>query len=300
MQNKQDNLWYVRRGETVKGPFPAEQIRHYVLLGRIHETDEVCQDKKNWAVLVNFPHLVPNEIKSKENDQARSELIRAQIRADERYHPDRREGETSEDAAKYKRRGDERRSPEPDELIRARELWIDQQKRVRSRKPASYWPMIVLIVVFALVVMQLFSREIAIDVAKPDCTARAFTNVNWSFCQKDRAALVGKNLKHSTLVSISLVNAQLSNSQLQGSDLSYANLKGANMKFTDLSNARLMGANLVGASLHSAILSHSDLRYANLSGAILQNAELTGARFDNAIWVDGNTCRPGSIGRCIK
>ncbi|MBL4762641.1 MAG: pentapeptide repeat-containing protein [Gammaproteobacteria bacterium] len=300
MENKQNNLWYVRRGKTVKGPFPAEQIKSYALLGRIKENDEVGQDKKHWALLTNFPHLVPHELKHKDNETAQSDLMRAQIRADERYHPDRRDDEDPEAAAQFKRRGVERRSPEPDELVRARDLWINQQKKVRSRKPASYWPMVVVIIVFLLVAAQLFNREMAIDVSKPDCAAAAFANVNWSHCQKDGASLTGKNLNHATLISISLINAQLSHAQLQASDLSYANLKGANMRSADLSNARLMGANLVGASLHSANLSHSDMRYTDLSGANLQNAQLTGALLGSAIWVDGKTCKPGSIGNCIK
>lgn len=300
MENKQDSLWYVRRGKTVKGPFPAEQIKSYALLGRIKENDEVCQDKKNWALLTNFPHLVPIELKNKDTEAAQSELIRAKIRADERYHPDRRDGEDPEAVAQFKRRGVERRSPEPDELVRARDLWIDQQKKIRSRKSASYWPMVIVIIAFASVTLLLFNRETVIDVSQPDCAAAALANVNWSHCQKDRASLVGKDLSNATLLSISLINAQLSKVQLQASDLSYANLKGANMRSADLSNARLMGANLVGANLHSANFSGSDMRYTDLSGANLQNAKLQGAQLSGAIWIDGKTCKANSIGSCIK
>jgi len=41
-------IWYTRRGSEVKGPFPIGQIRRYVLLGRIRETDEVSTDGETW------------------------------------------------------------------------------------------------------------------------------------------------------------------------------------------------------------------------------------------------------------
>src|SRR3569623_1333074 len=38
------NVWYVRRGDEVKGPYPSGLITRYVLLGRVRANDEVRID----------------------------------------------------------------------------------------------------------------------------------------------------------------------------------------------------------------------------------------------------------------
>jgi uncharacterized protein YjbI with pentapeptide repeats len=55
----------------------------------------------------------------------------------------------------------------------------------------------------------------------------------------------------------------------------------------------LRAADLRGTRLAGADLSYADLREARLEGAVLAET-----RFDNAIWTDGHTCKPGSVGRC--
>ena len=51
--------------------------------------------------------------------------------------------------------------------------------------------------------------------------------------------------------------------------------------------------------LTNADLSNSDLSYANLKGSKLGGANLGGAKLDKAIWIDGSSCAPGSVGACI-
>ena len=55
----------------------------------------------------------------------------------------------------------------------------------------------------------------------------------------------------------------------------------------------LSGCDLSRANLHEANLREADLSGANLSGANLWKAGLGGAT-----WVDGSTCKEGSIGQC--
>jgi len=80
-----------------------------------------------------------------------------------------------------------------------------------------------------------------------------------------------------------LVGAHLPGANLSGADLSGANLSGAYLVHVDLAGADLSGANLSGAHLLDA----------KLSGTRLSNARLA-----NAVWTDGHTCPPGSVGTC--
>ena len=91
-------------------------------------------------------------------------------------------------------------------------------------------------------------------------------------------------------------------------DLAGADLQGANLAGADLVGANLAGANLSGANLAGAYIVHVDLTGTNLSGANLtgarlidsnlNTARLTNARLANAVWTDGRTCAPDSLGTC--
>jgi len=50
--------------------------------------------------------------------------------------------------------------------------------------------------------------------------------------------------------------------------------------------------------LTNADLAGTDLSFADLTGAVLAGASLQKARFDHALWLDGRTCRKGSVGGC--
>ena len=43
-----ERLWYVKRGQQVKGPFPAAMIRNNVALGRIRAEDFVSAYGRRW------------------------------------------------------------------------------------------------------------------------------------------------------------------------------------------------------------------------------------------------------------
>ncbi|MCP4751794.1 MAG: hypothetical protein GY866_12945 [Proteobacteria bacterium] len=58
----------------------------------------------------------------------------------------------------------------------------------------------------------------------------------------------------------------------------------------DLTGANLSGSNLIGANFQKATLYR-----ANLKGTNITNAD-----FEGAMWIDGEICQRGSIGKCVK
>ena len=57
-------LWYVRRREDVRGPFPTAAISQFLLLGRLHKKDEVSEDKVAWLHICDVPELSPEVMKA--------------------------------------------------------------------------------------------------------------------------------------------------------------------------------------------------------------------------------------------
>jgi len=45
------HVWYARRDGRVRGPFTAEELRRYLLLGRICEDDELSRDGMEWRLV---------------------------------------------------------------------------------------------------------------------------------------------------------------------------------------------------------------------------------------------------------
>src|SRR3569623_396783 len=76
------NVWYVRRGDEVKGPYPSGLITRYVLLGRVRADDEVSMDGATWGLVSDHPDLIPSVMKNP--DAAPQRLEAARRWADER------------------------------------------------------------------------------------------------------------------------------------------------------------------------------------------------------------------------
>ncbi|MGD2137851.1 MAG: hypothetical protein PVJ66_02890 [Gammaproteobacteria bacterium] len=97
-------LWYTRRDGIVRGPFNAEYITRYILLGRIRLNDELSQDRINWSAAVNFSEFLSPELASLSSWEDYQQLVVARMQADERkaerrlrntddwrqHHPERR------------------------------------------------------------------------------------------------------------------------------------------------------------------------------------------------------------------
>ena len=85
MDNSRDLLlWYTRRGGVVRGPFSAENITRYILLGRICLNDELSQDHETWLPANGCSSLLPGELSSLSDRDENQRLLEARLKADER------------------------------------------------------------------------------------------------------------------------------------------------------------------------------------------------------------------------
>jgi hypothetical protein len=294
-------LWYTRRAGVVRGPYPDKQISRYILLGRIRDDDEVRPDDGDWAPLADHPELIPEVMKLPPTDENLQKLLMARLREDERRPRDRRDDAVDVPAEILERRsGVERRRPEPDDMLRHREL-RDQVARDRRHNADLYrYPLgIAALVVLGLALSYLLGAAQP-EPQPPLCSAGARPGVNWNGCnltglESQRANLVGAQLRN-----VRLDAADLSNASLAGVNMEYATLNGGKLRHADLSHARLVGVTARGADLRDARLTDANLSYANLSDARLEGADLTGADLSHAIWVDHQPCLPGSVGACKR
>jgi len=72
----------------------------------------------------------------------------------------------------------------------------------------------------------------------------------------------------------------------------------------DFTDSLLNGTDFSGANLGGADFTRADMRSANLERAYLKQynktAKFKDANLEGAIWINGNICKQGSFGRCIK
>ena len=313
-------LWYTRRDEHIRGPFPQGLITRFIVLGRLQMTDEVSVDQIRWTCVKDVPEIIPDPLKSDPNDPELQEYLRvARRREDERAAGDRRRREGA--SHDERRRRDDRRQDEPDELLRHREI---KTNLIKERQVPPEGLRLRFIVALAATVSGAIVAAFWFMPQAPElqlqCEAPAGPQVNWSNCKFE-----GIILQNAELVGARLDNANLSGAQLQGANFTRSNLSYANFGRADLSranltqatltgmvlrNANLEEANLSGANLSYAILQGANLGRANLSNAILSNADLSGAIVEGAIldncnlagaiWIDRGVCGEGSIGACVK
>lgn len=323
MQNKQ--LWYTRRGMAVRGPFPAQQISRFILLGRIQDSDELSTDQHEWQKVSDIPVLIPKELQADLSDsEAHERLMIARLREDERNAHDRRDQDDDSDleGRDYQRSGIERRSEEDGNIIRHRKIKTVITEAAQKHKH-NYFLRAILAIFFVAGIIAaawLFQpwRDQEADII--DCNASPKPMVNFSNCLMEGLVLTNTDLYGARMRNANLAGSDFSQSILDSSDLAYANM--VNMKLTGatLERAALVGANLRNASLDDANLRNANMIYAilqgaTLAGADLENADLTnadlykadissanisGAIFDNAIWIDGQICQAGSVGECRK
>lgn len=296
-----EHLWYTRRAGLVRGPFPQKQISHYILLGRIGDCDELSVDCEHWHTLTDLPHLIPDVMRNIESDVDRQRLQMARLRADERRGGDRRLGsERMQRDTGERRRDSDRRQDEDEEILRHRELrrGVLDAGRKADIGPCGPQCRRVLLLVAALAVL-FFIYTPETPSGRADCAAPAAERVNWSNCKLPGLEADQANLRGALARNMDLTAAHLVAANLIGADLAYTLLNLADLRRADLSNARMTGAGLRGADLRGARLAGTDLSYADLSEARLDSAGLSETRFDNAIWIDGRVCKPGSVDRCL-
>jgi uncharacterized protein YjbI with pentapeptide repeats len=318
MQNKQN--WYMRRGDEVRGPFPAGQISRYILLGRIRETDEISTDQINWQPVSDVPVLIPEEMKYEaEDNEAHERLMMARMREDERSTGDRRErAEAVDDEVKNRRSYKERRADEDEAIVRHREVRTKVYQATQPQKQSNAVRGLLAASFLVAVISAAWHFQPWQPVEEADCNAAPAPRVNWNNCQMEGVQLVAADLRGVRLRNATLIGADMRGAQLGAADLAYANLAngklstamleqadliGANLRHTDLSQTALEHANLAYSILRESNLSGANLQGANLShadmhGASIEGMNLEGARLDQAVWVDGRICGPNSVGRC--
>lgn len=293
-------LWYTRRGNVVRGPYPAGQISRYILLGRIRETDELRCDGGEWQALDRYPELIPDVMKLPPTEENRQKLLMARMREDERRPLDRRDTRAASAEALERRGGHERRRKETDEERRYRELKYQLSHAPRSTAHLYRYPVVFTVIVMLGFVLGYAMERMKPEVAPPDCAAGPRPGVNWNNCnlsgmRSERAELVGAQMHN-----VRLDSAQLPGAQLVGADMEYTSLNLSNLQSADLSHARLVGVTMRGTDLRGARLLKADLSYANLSGAHIEGADFSGAVLDHAIWIDDKPCGPNSLGACKR
>ncbi|VAW59288.1 Pentapeptide repeat family protein [hydrothermal vent metagenome] len=289
MSSSNKGRWYIKLGETVQGPFPNQLIGRYLILGRITQDMLVSQDKEHWAAIKSYPAMVPEVLKEAGTPQGDRALMLARIREDERSSQKKNQ---NDDAVE--------RRDEEDQLIELHRQMRDDVLNQYNKKPRKK---IIYYSLAGLVLLTLVGFFIAgqstDDIQRADCNALAQPGVNWSGCNRQGEALRNSDLKKADLRSAILHSVDLSSAQLQQADLAYADLSRSILISAQLQNSNLKGANLRRANLRGADLTSANLSYAELVGSQLQDAILKQAIFDHAIWVNGETCLPGSVGECL-
>ena len=304
---KTQNLWFVRRGEAISGPFPAKLIGRDLMLGRIHAADEASVDQVFWSPVgevADFKTQV--KIKQRIVGPADSptdwyeERRQAALRwADERHSRDRRDVNETNPFLINKRRADRRLHAESTEWAALRLRHAEWEAERKYRRDRFVGVSVVLLALLSLAVYAAFnlapSNPVKVGFHGPyaACSEPAATQVNWARCDKNGAWLKGVDLTNALLRE-----ARFNAANLSQANLSYANLTQADLSFAKLEQTKLVGANLNSANLSYAELRDADLRYADLRGARLDAATLIGARLDGATWMDGRVCKAISVGDC--
>lgn len=120
--NDQDQYplqWYSRRDEVIRGPFTAEDITRYLLLGRIRLDDELSTDKKIWLPANCFSDMLPPEVTNLTSWDDYQKLVEARMRVDERKSERRCQQCPNRDKCHpERRRGKDRRREDDSGLVR--------------------------------------------------------------------------------------------------------------------------------------------------------------------------------------
>ncbi len=289
MKKSNKGRWYIKQGESIHGPFPNQLIGRYLILGRITLETPVSQDKQNWNAVSSYPAMVPDVVREAGTPEGDRALMLARIREDERSS--RSDGEVELE---------ERREEEEDIVQLHRQLRDDILFKKRT-EPKQRLIMISILTLFVITLILVYlNYDSSGDARLTDCSATAQPGINWSGCNKEGELLRSRNLQQANFRNAKLQESDLSAAQLQQADFAYANLSRAILVSAQLQGASFKGANLYQANLQDADLRGSNFSHAEMIGCQLQGADLSSAVFDNAIWVNGQKCLPGSVGSCLQ
>jgi len=169
--------------------------------------------------------------------------------------------------------------------------------------------------VYKLLTILLLSFVISSE-ANAGCDDAPTDGVDYSNCQFSEgqdlssAYIPNSNLSFISFIKVTFDKGVMMNSTLANgnfiessfirTNLYEANLEGGIFEKANFSSANLTRVNFKGSSLIEANFSNSNLFEANFTGANILNSSFEGANLNSAIWVDGQKCNLGSIGKCIK
>ena len=291
----QGRLWYVRRADTVRGPFHAALIKRYLLVGRIKPTDELSLDQQEWLPVTAYPAFTAEQPSASGLAAVSASVLGGE---DERTPGDRRQREGAS-AYQGQRSGKDRRAPEPAEVLERRQRRARVVASFKAVPHSDKIPALVAVLLFVAIVVSGFIFAPRTPQPAPMCDAAPAPGVNWANCRKEGADLAAADLQHAVLRNAVLSGANLTRAKLVGADLAYADFSNADLSGATAQGASLKGSNLRKARLGGAKFEDADLSYADLSEADIEGADFKGAIFDHAIWIDGRECAAGSVGRCL-
>lgn len=79
-----EEQWYVQQGSRLQGPYSAQDIGRYLLLGRIRRNDRVSRDGELWEPVTQVPELVPEELLDLDSEQGWQQYLEKYRSVDER------------------------------------------------------------------------------------------------------------------------------------------------------------------------------------------------------------------------
>lgn len=115
--------WYMRRQGTVRGPFCAQHITRYILLGRIRLQDELSTDRLTWRRVNSFTEMLPPEFADLSNWNNYQQLVVSRMLVDERKHQRRVEPSNAANTPVPDRRRDSDRRRNNDAEFVTRQLF---------------------------------------------------------------------------------------------------------------------------------------------------------------------------------
>lgn len=276
--NKETQLWYLKSNGRVKGPFATGLISKNILLGRIHPSDMLSQDKDIWRKASSIHEVMPDVIKHRHEDNYKERLKAARRWADER-------DEVREVGAD----GEEK-------------IYTPRQKTTHLQiKTIGILGILGLIGLFTGFIVIIFMFTPESPLAQINCSEKIFQDgIILDGCRLQRKDFSRQSLKNSSFKNALLQNTQFKNSYLQASQFDFANLSHADLSGANLTGASLRAVDLRGAILASTIFTKADMSYADLTGAKASKVKFTGTKLANTIWFDGSICDKESVGRCLK
>jgi uncharacterized protein YjbI with pentapeptide repeats len=169
--------------------------------------------------------------------------------------------------------------------------------RQRSIRPLLNFIILLCVATFLIVISRsLWEPDVPQEF---QCALAPAVGINWKGCRFEN-----KNLQQAILTNATLSLAKFTHSTLQAADLTnveaeYTDFSYADLSYADLSSGKFKGADFRQADLSSAKLTGADMSYADLTGAKLGGAVFDGVTLDRAVWLNGNVCVAGSVGRCL-